>query len=48
MINLVNMLRLRGEVLAVETSSAVGDGDKVSCDERIAGLFTTVFCHELP
>jgi len=39
---------LAGEVLAIDTSSAVGDGDKISCDERVAGLFTTIFRHKLP
>jgi hypothetical protein len=39
---------LVGERLAIDTSAAVGYGDKVSCNERVAGLFPTIFRHKLP
>ena len=39
---------LVGEVLTIDASSAIGDGDKVSGDERVAGLLATIFRHKLP
>ena len=39
---------LVGEVLTIDASSAICDGDKVSRDERVAGLFAAIFRHKLP
>jgi len=36
--------------MAIDTSSTVriSNGNEVSCDERVAGWFATLFCHKFP
>jgi len=37
-----------GEMLAIGASSMVRNGNEVSCDERVARWFATLFCHKFP